>query len=732
MLKNYRNKFLQNSALVTAAAIGAFVSSSAWAQSMSDASAAGEIKTIVVTAEKRPTNAQRTPISIAAVSGAQIARDGESSIAQVMAKVGAVKVLQGQDGPTFYIRGVGTGVPTGIGDPEVNLNIDGIYQSEPEFSLAGLYDIARVEVLRGPQGTLYGKNAVAGAVNIITNNPTFKYEGAASVGVGSYNLIQAQGMINVPLSDTVAVRAAFGTENHSGYLSNGADDANVQSERLKLLYRPNDKVRLVVAADNTHEGGEGEGEIQLTPPPPGFVTNPAYPKGTALLGNAIHTSNPWTSPDPATASRDANFHSIRAQLDWDLGFGVLTVIPAYRHYDYSCLSCWRSETDQNNYVSEHQTTVEARLASEANSPIKWLAGLYYLNSNNPSNGLQLTPGEDSFASTAGNTVNQFGQGLYTTNSYAAFGQATYPVTDWLRLTGGLRYNDDQKQENGFISSQTGGVTTASTGNFTTSKSWDALTYTGGVEMDLAKNSLLYAKVSTGYKAGGFYQGAAPDSYNPEKLTSYEIGSKNRFLNNRLEINVDAFYYDYRDYQVNYLGFINPASAFIFGVLTQNAAGAQIYGADIETRYMLTPNDQLDASVYPLHARFSTLILPGFFGGNFTGNTLPFAPSWSGNLGYQHMFDIGDTGTVTARIETHLETGSWVTFQHSASTYQSSYSNSNAYLTYETLGGKWSVTAYVKNLENAAIITNAQNGPAGLMTGDIAPPRTYGVQVSDKF
>jgi iron complex outermembrane receptor protein len=462
------------------------------------------------------------------------------------------------------------------------------------------------------------------------------------------------------------------------------------------------------------------------------VTTPAYPSGTYALGDVFNSANPWTSPDPGTAVRRADFWSVRAQIDWETDFGALTVIPAYRRYTYQCLNCWRSETDQNNFASERQATVEARLASKPNAPVTWLAGIYYLDANNPSFGDQLGIGADSFANAAGNQVNEFGQTAFASKSYAAFGQVTYPLTPWFRLTGGARYTDDKKSETGFISSEVDGVTTVTTGDFSTSKSWNSWTYTAGVEADAAANSMVYAKVSTGYKAGGFYQGAAPDSYNPEHLKSYEIGSKNRFLGNRLEINVDAFYYDYRDYQVNYLGFINPTSAGIFGVLTQNAQGATIYGADIETRYLVTSSDQFDLSIYPLHARFGSVVIPGFFGGDYSRNVLPFAPRLSGNLGFQHSWGLEPGGGLTARIETHLETDTWVTFQESPGTREPGHSVSNAYLTYNAAGDRWSVAAYVRNLENRAVLANGQGGPVGLVAADIAPPRTYGVQLTGRF
>jgi iron complex outermembrane receptor protein len=703
-----------------------------------DAGAGPVLEEIIVTAEKRATDLQKTPISMAAVLGGDLMQRGQTQLDQVMANVGAVRLLEGEDGPTFYIRGIGTGVPANVGDPEANLNIDGIYQSEPEFARGGLYDVSRIEVLRGPQGTLYGRNAVAGVVNIVTNDPIFEYAAGASVGAGNYNLVQSQGFLNVPLTETLALRGAFGTESHRGYLSNGANDADAQSARVKLLWKPNDQLRLLLAADITHEGGEGEGEIQVSPPPPGF------PIATYSLGNVFTSAHPWTSPDPGDAVRHTDFWSLHAQLDWDLRFATLTILPSYRHYDYQCLNCWRSESDQNNFTAERQTTAEVRLASNRGAPFTWLAGLYYLHSNTPTSGQNLGPGADSFSDASGNQVNEQGQTEFVAESYAAFGQVTIPITSTLRVTGGLRETNDRKSETGYVLGEQGGViNSCSTSTpapwpsfqsclFDTSKSWRSLTYTAGVELDLAAASMAYAKVSTGYKAGGFYQGAAPDSYDPEHLTSYEIGSKSRFLDNRLELDADVFYYDYRDYQVNFISFINPADAGIFGIVTANAQGATIYGADIEARYQLTAADLFDAGLYPLHARFRTLVIPGIFGGDFSHYPLPFAPNFAANLGYQHRWLLNGNSSLSARLETHIESATWVTFQQATGTHQPSHTVSNAYLIYESQNSKWSLTGYVKNLENTPVLVNAQGGPAMLEAADIAPPRTFGVQLSAKF
>jgi iron complex outermembrane receptor protein len=681
---------------------------------------------ITVTAQKRQEDAEKAALSIAVIPGENLTQTGTMQLDDALSRVGSVKTLEGQDGPTFYIRGVGTGVPSSIGDPEVNLNIDGVYQSEPEFSRAGLYDIDRIEVLRGPQGTLYGRNALAGAVNIVTKDPTFQYGATGSVGFGNYSLIQAQGSLNLPVSDEVAVRLAYGSEHHKGYLTNGSDDADVQSARLKVLYRPTDRFRLVVSYDVTHEGGEGEGEVQAVAPPAGF------PTGTSGLGDSFTSSNPWTSPDPSTPSRHIDFWNLRAQADWDLGFATWTVLPAERSYVANCYNCWRSETDQNNFASERQSTIETRLASPEEQKIKWLVGLYYLKDGNPQSGQQLGPGADSFSNSSGNAVNLFGQTRYDSTSYAGFGQGTIPLTDQLRFTAGMRFTHDRKSETAFVSSETAGVTTVTTGSFDASKSWSATTYRGGLEYDLTKTWLIYGGVSTGYKSGGFFQGAAPNSYDPEKLTSYEIGSKGRFLNDHLELNADVFYYNYKNYQVNYLGVINPQSAGIFGVQTANAEGATSFGAEIEATYFVTDNDEVNISLDPLRSKFKTLVVPGIFGGTYSGDVLPFAPYFSANLGYEHSWTMAGGAKWSARAETHFESSSWVTFNETNGTDQDAHTISNLFLTYHAPDRRWSATVYVKNVENKAVLANGQGGPAGLETVDVGPPRTYGGQVSAKF
>ena len=677
---------------------------------------------ITVTAEKQPATLDKTPLSIEVISGDGAAQRGLDQLDELMAGVGGVKILQGAAGPSFYIRGIGTGVPPSVGDPEINLNIDGVYQSQPEYARAGLYDIRRVEVLRGPQGTLYGRNALAGVVNVVTNDPVFHPDAAAALGVGDYGRLAAQGMVNVPVGDTLAVRAAFSSQKRDGYLSNGADDERVDSQRIKLLLRPDGPVALLLAVDHTREGGQGEGEIQVVAPPAGF------PTGTAGLGNALASANPWTSPDPGDAARHVDFWNTRLTLDWDLGFGLLTVLPAYRYGSNTCLNCWRSETDQNNAFSEHQATVEVRLASAPQAAVSWIAGAYTLKASDPSRTEQLGPGASSFDARSGNLVNEQGQLAFDSRSHALFGQATYPWSVRLRMTGGLRYSVDRKDEAAYVGAEQNGTTVSTTGIFTGARTWQALTYTAGLAYDLGEATLAYARLATGYKAGGFFEGAAPNDYAPEHLQTIEVGARARLLDGRLDLDANVFVYDYRDYQINYLGYIHPIAAGIFGVLTANASGARTQGAELALRYRLRRDDEVELAAYPLHTRFKTLVIDGPFGGTFTGLPLPFAPRVSANLAYEHRQRLASGAALSLRLATHLETTSWVSYSEAPGTRQPGHAVSDILIGYRTPGRAWSISAYVRNLANTPVLANAQGGPAGLEAADIGPPRTIGLEL----
>src|SRR5258706_10387942 len=207
------------------------------------------LQEIVVTAERRRKNLQNAPVSITAINADELAARNITTVDDALRTVPGVALQGNANGAGIYVRGIGSGQDQAFGSPAVNLNFDGIYQQQPNIPLSSMYDIERIEVLRGPQGTLYGRNATAGSINIITTNPSNQTEAAGSIGLGNYGLKRTEAMINVPMSDAVAVRASMVTERHDGYLRpSGYNDADNTGGRLKLVIKPNRDLSVLLAA----------------------------------------------------------------------------------------------------------------------------------------------------------------------------------------------------------------------------------------------------------------------------------------------------------------------------------------------------------------------------------------------------------------------------------------------------------------------------------------------------
>ena len=657
------------------------------------------IRDIVITAERRSNTTQRTPATIAVLSGDELRDRGVSTIDDALSHVSGVFVQANNKGANINIRGVGTSLDSAAGDPGVNTNIDGVYIRQASAVVGGLYDLDRIEVLKGPQGTLYGRNATGGVANILTADPGREFGYRGQVTVGDYSLVRTDAAINVPLSDTFAMRAAFGSESHTGYYDTGQDDAKRFGGRLKLLWTPSSAVRILVGGSYAHDGGVGPGSIAASEP---------------------------------EGSRHADDGGVRGQLNQkfvtafstvqvDTGPVVVTFIPTFSNYTFD--SSGKSYGFVNSQrVRERQLTSELRLSSPAASPVQWVAGLYYYNTNLANLAILTNQG----------IVND--QPELKTESYAAFADATVPITKGLRLIGGARYTKDHKtQRNTFVSSPT-----SSSGPFDGVLDSDAVNFRVGAQYDLAPSALLYATFSTGYKAGGF----TPDepgfnTFKPERLRAVEAGVKSRLFGNKLQLNLSGFHYSYDNYQVSSLGFAHYGglSALVF-----NSQGkTEVYGLELQASYRPTRDDQFDLTLSPLHSRFGRFIIPATTipgpGGpivvapeiDVSGKEVPSAPGLSGTASYEHNFRFGG-GRLAARADTFFSTSYWSEFSHAAFSRRPGYAKTDLSLTFFGKNDAWSVGAFVKNVENSWIVTLKANTPTG---GDFAlqPPRTFGFTFS---
>ncbi len=724
------------------------------------------LEEIVVTAQRREENLQRAAIAVSAVTGDTLTKQSISQATDITRLVPALQIAPASSLTQIYLRGIGTFGANAFAEQGVAFNLDGVYLSRPAAPAALFYDLERLEVLKGPQGTLYGRNATGGAINLITVKPKIgEASGYISGEYGNYNAIKTSGAINVPVSDIAAFRFSGQYVDRDGFYNDGYDDENSTALRGQFRLDTGDNFNMNVMVDYGHVGGKGsggtivpllDGKRRLGPSDPAVI--------------AAYVAQPPSPPVPQIIARDDGYQDntyyggvITANLD--LGFAQLTVIPAWRKTDLDFVSYASSFLIDVTEVSD-QSSLEARLANQSDK-LKWVLGAYYFT-------------EDT---SANQRYDQGSNGTrilseLQTRSYAVFGEATYSVSDRFRVTGGLRYTSDNKQQ----------VTEAHTLPFvgfvppafpnfipiildlrtdaTSDVNFNKTTWKAGVEFDAADHSLLYATVATGFKSGILYSALGDNFSAPERMTAYTVGSKNRFFDNTLQLNVEAFYWDYKDQQVSHLAPVQVASTPggpIFGPVfkTENAGSATIYGLEAEVLWQPSRADLFSVNLQYLHTKYDNLQYQAYsvtgpapvigcavtptaligaspaarvFDVDCSGRPLVNAPKWVVNAGYDHSFDLGGSGKIIAGIDTRIESSRYLSLDFLDVSSQSSYMMSNARLTYETASGKMSITAFVNNLENELVFSNSLQSPAksGVFYSQLRPPRTYGLRGTIKF
>lgn len=683
---------------------------------------ASELQEVVVTAQKRTDTLQRTPLSETVLSGVSLTEQKKTNLQEILDQVPGVQMQGTLGGFVVNMRGV-TNNAGASADNVTSLYIDGVYSSQlPIENRAAFFDMNRVEVLRGPQGTLWGGNALGGAISFVTNDPELaRYSVKATAVAGNYDDLAGQAVVNVPIGSNVAIRAVIASEDRRGFYSNGQDDSVYNSARLKLLYQPSNDLRLVLTALQTKLGGEG----------PGAVISP-YPAGLQSL------TNPWAAVQPVvfngnviTPSSPGKANSYRANLDWNVGIGTLTLLPAYTTIDQASVI----SPGLSVHVQHTRTTAELRLSSLESSPVHWTVGGYYQHFNTPLH------------------VNvvvadvQTGQEFLRETQYAGFGQVTVPITSAFRFTGGVRYTHESHSELDFFIPPGAPVTLTYPG----SGSSGTTTWKAGIEADVASDTMLYGSVSTGFRAGGLVAGAnSPPAqvppgatlpaFDPEKLTAYAVGVKSEFLNRRAQLNAETFYYHYQNYQVQGG---NP-----FGqTFESNAQGARTYGAELESRIRATPSDSIDASVAYLHATFGRQT--GGRGStedpttNFyiaDGAEMDHSPHWTAHLGYGHNWSLPAGGVLTAAADANYVTRQKLYYSsncHADGTecWQPGHHIMNAHVAFNSADERWNVTAYIRNIENYTSANGMLTSSASSVGQEVYyldPPRTFGVSVTLKL
>ncbi len=713
MTKNTIERLLVGSSMPALLALLAAMPVAAYA-----AAPSGQLQEIVITAQKKTENLQKAAITVQALSAKQIDKEGIKSPLDLQVMLPAVHFVQANVA-SISIRGVGTDNLNAGVDSAVAYSVDGIYLSHSPALPPVLFDIARVEAVLGPQGTLYGRNSNGGALNFITNSPTNKFEGSASVQFGNYGTVGTEAMINIPLTDELAMRVAMGSNRHNAYLSDGYDDDDAVGGRAKIAYTPNASLKVLLSADASTDNSHGTFFSYC--PPHSIVPICQGQKFQPFAGE----------PTQTLGYHHNNIVGVGGEIDYDFGWANLTSLTGYRIYhnrDFNPSP--HAPTNGFGYLHDQDDyffTQEVRLASEKGSAINWIAGLYYSQERQPD--LQVydfyfVPGKPYFPYSVPN-------GIYT--SKAVFADATYPVLSNFRLEGGMRFTSENKDASGNTTIEVPGVGQVAPYTLTGGKSTEnRVTWKAGLNWDITPENMFYATASTGFKSGGVNQvsvaSGLPTTYAPETILAEEAGFKNRFLDNRLQVNVDGFHYDYKGFQV--YGGINLPVGLFFATL--NSQQATFFGGELDAKYRLTDVDQLGVTGSILHARFDKFVVPNL--GDFSGNQAPDAPRYQVGLNYQHTFMLNNADDVNFNINSDLVGPQHVDYTNSPGSIQDFYTRSGVSITYER-ADNWTVTAYIRNIENAGVL-NGWGGPAPGETpqdnGTMDPPRTFGVTVKKSF
>ena len=745
MSNNYRSLTILAAGALSLAPM--VTSVAAAAASGATAEASGGLEEVIVTAERREESLQKTAIPVSVLTSQDLVSAGVTSQADLTRLIPAVSIFSGGQGSTqAYIRGVGNLAGNTYAEQAIAFSVDGVYIPRGEAIGGNFFDLDRVEVLKGPQGTLYGRNTNSGAVNIITQKPIIgKFGGNVSAEVGNFGKYSIESALNLPIGEQSALRVAGQRVFHDGYFRDGYDDQDETSGRLTWLWKPDANLSLRLGVNYGEVNGKGSAGIL------------PFAAGDVWDGPSSASQTPyWVAQGANPVSTDGFLRvknkGVNGQLDWTTAIGTLTIQPAFlqsdehaRHY----AAGFPVDFDQSSKTK----SFEMRLASPSAQTLAWILGAYYFNE---SASFTLTAHQTTFE--ADNIIP-----VINTTSKAFFGQGTFKITDALRFVFGARYTTEDKDTSG--QTKVGPVQfipviplTSISNSLSASKT----TWKGGFEFDVAPGSLLYLNASTGFKAGGFF--ASPGgTFKPETLNAITLGSKNRFLDNRLQLNVEVYHWEYKDKQVSHLGFL-PNGAI--DLVTENAGGATMYGIEPELVFLATPRDRISASVGYEHAKYNKFIYttppPGPTGGtcpvgptgNFTpggvpifaidcsGFKIPNTPEWVGTAGYAHTFPLDNGRSLVGDLSVHYRAATVSGEEQTASEHDPAFTTEDFSLTYNGSDNAWAVTGYIYNLSDAKGYTSSffYDGNPGVPTGVgsvgpitlLAPPRTFGVRFSAKF
>jgi iron complex outermembrane receptor protein len=613
---------------------------------------------VVVTARRTEESLQEVPASVSAFSQQQLERLNASDSTGLQGAVPNLNIVQGRgssNATNIYIRGIGQPDALQTFDPAVGFYVDGVYYSRIRGTQMELFDIDRVEVLRGPQGTLYGKNTIGGAYSIITHRPGQDPRGLFQVTVGDYGLLESRLAASGPLNDHLAIGGALFGTTRDGYVTNpitGEDynDRNAWGGRFQAALDVTPDFSLDFSADIQEEDNAltmGQAQNTLTT----IIGVPII-----VIPSPPPEFNFQATPTPGLPNSSTMRHwGTSLTANWEVNENLtLRSISAYRdleYTDYVDIDATQIETgDVLVDVAQDQTSQEFQAIWEGDR-FTAIGGVYYLLENIASH--QEAYADDLLGGfLGGGTFLRTVDDDLQTTSLAAFGNVNYHLTDRLSISGGVRFTEEEKDY--FRTTSTFSSNPLFTANpalgspMNRNETWDDVSGLISLDYQATDNVLLYGRVAQGFKSGGFNgraNNAGEDApYDPETVTSYEVGVKSDWFGNTLRANFAAFYNDYRDFQARVSGITDDVPPVI-RLTVLNAGQLEITGAELELVWRATDALTLDSQIGYLDASYGEFDDVRFvaFGGSRAFQEPAFSPDWTARFGANYVFNLGDHG-----------------------------------------------------------------------------------------
>ncbi len=730
------------------------------------------LEEVEVTAQRRAESVQRAAVAVSVLTPDALRDAGVAKPQELTGLVPSLQVAASAAPISiFYLRGAGNFTGNALTDSAVAFNVDGVFIGRPHSTAGFFYDLERIEVLKGPQGTLYGRNATGGAINVLPRRPDLgTWAGEASAEFGNEEQLRFDGTLNVPLGDgdRAAIRAAAFHVEHDGFMNDSLDDQDDSAARLSLLAEPNDALSIRVVADYFDQGGLGTGStpVVLGPDNRFGISSPESGDFLETQRNAIAGRN--FNPMPPTQKLDNYYWGVNATLDWRTAGGTLTFLPAYRESHLDTVGTALA-VNVTTVEDDEQTSLEARFASDLEGRLSYIVGAYWFDETNA---VPLFVPNTQYSL----SIQHYETGV---ESAAAFGRLTYAVTESVRATVGARYTDEEKFFRGTFASylrlclpvpvascpdaerfpatqvtppQPGpgpdGTTTVpfliASDETETFSDWN---WRAALDWDVTEDNFLYASFETGFKSGGFFFSNDSQVFEPEELEAFTVGSRNRLLDGRLQLDAELFHWSYDDQQIST---IMRDSRGATNLGTRNVGHATMQGVEVESTWLLADATLLRFGAQYLDASYDDFRydVPGPApplsgcavspnGANFTvdcsGNRAPYAPEWTVNLGGEHSFRLGNDARLVAGLRLYYQSEMLTGLDFTPLEYQDDYVTLGASLTWNSPDTRYYVVAFGNNLTDETVVANSFQPPFGaFVVGTLRPPRTYGLRMGARF